>query len=209
MFSLFCPCRCKADLYRYMEQNMQLFLPQQGKCTIHFMQQILRDEKLVLDRQFIPNLVIPNWTELGVKTIWPQACKLDTFLRYMPDGWAGTDKIERKFFFGVLTSIAPMFIQTVINQARQMRYDHKLDRQMPTNQMQISEKWADMLLSQPFYSGKFISWYTSFICFFSWWKNKQIAVGSNRSNICQIKPTATTTIHHYHQYRRFCIIKWG
>jgi hypothetical protein len=50
---------------------MQLFLPQAGRCPLRFMQQILRDEKTVIPRQNVPQLFVPNWPELGVRTVWP------------------------------------------------------------------------------------------------------------------------------------------
>ena len=99
--------RCKADLFRYMRDNMQLFLPQQSRCPLRFLQQILRDEKLVINRQAVPQLFVPNWPELGVRTIWPQAARVRDFLKHLPDDWRSDHNTERKFFYGVLTSLAP------------------------------------------------------------------------------------------------------
>ena len=110
---------------------MQLFLPQQGRCPLRYMQQILRDEKLVINRQAVPQLFVPNWPELGVRTIWPQAARIKDFLRHLPDDWRPDHNTERKFFYGVLTSLAPQFVHRVVNEARQLRHAHRQARQQP------------------------------------------------------------------------------
>ena len=137
-----------------MVNVMQLFLPTQNRCPLRFLQQIIRDDKRVLQRQNIPRVFVSNWPELGVRMIWPQAVRIEGFLEHMPDGWDGVHKTERKFFYGVLTSLAPNFVQAVVNEARQLRYQHRLGREAPQRQMQISGNWAEMLLRQPFASGK-------------------------------------------------------
>lgn len=50
------------------------------------------------------------------------------FHRHIPDEWTATNKTERKFFYGVLTALAPNFVQQVVNQARQLRYAHRIQR---------------------------------------------------------------------------------
>ena len=78
----------------------------------------MKGEKLVFERQNVANLFVPTWQELGCKTVWSQAIMIKDFLKYVPDDWRSDHKVERKFFYGILTTLAPMFVQTVVNEAR-------------------------------------------------------------------------------------------
>jgi hypothetical protein len=97
---------------------MQVFLPTQNRCSLRFMQQVLREEKLMIQRQQVSTMFVPSWEECGVRTIWPQASRIREFHRYIPDEWSATEKTERKFFYGILTYLAPNFVQQVVNEAR-------------------------------------------------------------------------------------------
>ena len=59
---------------------------------MRFMQQILRDQKSVIMRHSVPNMHIPNWPEMGVRTVWAQAIRVEAFRRHMPDDWTATEK---------------------------------------------------------------------------------------------------------------------
>jgi len=53
------------------------------------------------------------WPELSIGRIWPEAVKLPRFLEHMPSDWQiqNVKKIERNFFFGVLISLAPEYVE--------------------------------------------------------------------------------------------------
>jgi len=59
------------------------------------------------------NLRLPLWPELSIFRVWPEAVKLPRFLEYMPTEWQlqNVKKIERNFFFGILISLAPEYVE--------------------------------------------------------------------------------------------------
>ena len=114
----------------------------------------MKDEKKVFERQNVACLFVPVWEEMGIKRVWPEAARITEFLMYFPDGWTATHKTERKFFYGILSTLAPNFVQAMVNEARQLRHNHRISRQMPVRQMNISSQWADLLLREPFVSCK-------------------------------------------------------
>ena len=71
------------------------------------MQQIINDDKSVIQKQNVPDMFIPNWPECGIKAVWSQAIRVDAFRRHLPDEWGPNDKTERRFFYGILCAIAP------------------------------------------------------------------------------------------------------
>ena len=48
--------------------------------------------------------------------MWPEAASLPRFLEYIPSDWnlQNVKKIERNFMFGVLISLAPDFVETLV-----------------------------------------------------------------------------------------------
>ena len=100
---------------------MQVFLPAENRCSLKFMQQILSDRKGFILRQNVPTMFVPNWPECGIKAIWPQAIRVEAFAKHMPDDWTATERTERRYFYGILTAIAPDFVIHMINEARTLR----------------------------------------------------------------------------------------
>ena len=74
----------------------------------------------------------------------------------MPDTWTATKKTERDFFFGVLCSIQPDFVEHLIIDCRQQREDVKAARPIPQRRhLNISAEWSTALLREPFTSCEF------------------------------------------------------
>ena len=134
---------------------MQMFLPKLNRCPLAFLQGILKEDKQVLERQQVATMFVPLWTELGIKTVWPQAMRITDMPKYMPSEWDASDRTERRFFYGVLCTLAPTFVQSIVNEARQLRHQHRLSMAVPQRQMMISARWAEALLREPFTSSKF------------------------------------------------------
>ena len=61
--------------------------------------------------------------ELSIARIMPEAMLLPTFNEYMPTEWTAnnTKKIDRDFFFTVLTSIAGEYVEQLVLDIRQQR----------------------------------------------------------------------------------------
>ena len=83
------------------------------------MQMILSNQKRHLTKGEVRLLHVPLWPELAVKRIWPQAMLLDGFANFMPPDWTGENtKTERGFFWGVLSTLAPEYVEALIKDCR-------------------------------------------------------------------------------------------
>ena len=78
------------------------------------MQQILSNQKRFLWQRQVKHLKVPLWPELSVQRIWQQAQHLENFGAHMPDEWNGNSKTERTFFWDVLCSLAPEYVEELI-----------------------------------------------------------------------------------------------
>ena len=64
---------------------------------------------------------IPLWPELSIAKIWLQAVKHPQFLRYLPDTWSATKKTERHFFWAILVTLQPDYVEQLITDCRRQR----------------------------------------------------------------------------------------
>ena len=62
---------------------------------------------------------MPLWPELAVHRIWIEARQLPGFLDHMPDEWTGNSKTERPFFWSVLITLAPDYVEQLIIDCRE------------------------------------------------------------------------------------------
>ena len=85
------------------------------------MQQILSNEKSFFWQRHVKHLRIPLWPELSVQRIWEQAVRLGNFRAYMPDEWNGNSKTERTFFWDILTTLAPEYVEELVKDCRRQR----------------------------------------------------------------------------------------
>ena len=63
------------------------------------------------------------WPELGIGRIWPQAQQLPRFTEYLPSEWGANSlkKIERNYFFGILITLAPEYVEQLVLDIRSQR----------------------------------------------------------------------------------------
>ena len=67
----------------------------------------------------VNQLKVPLVPELSMANIWPKAMQITDFFKYMPDDWAnGHHRTDRAFFFGVLATKAPGFVEQLILDSR-------------------------------------------------------------------------------------------
>ena len=82
----------------------------------------MKKEKAWFSQPQVKQLRVPCWPELSPKQVWHMAKSLPGFLSYMPDTWGPDSKLlERPFFYGVLITLAPVFVQELIKECREKR----------------------------------------------------------------------------------------
>jgi hypothetical protein len=98
----------------------------------------------------VRNLKVPCWPELATAKIWRQAIQFPGFRDYMPDNWCGDVRTERPFFYGVLTTLCPDFVTTLIKDCRTMRKAQRdsIKVERPLTGVKISKEWVGRLLEE-------------------------------------------------------------
>ena len=125
------------------------------RCTLNFLQQLMRGTKKHFLKRQVPTLSIPAWPEMGVKRVWKHAQKIAGFSTYLPDDWRPDKIMERKFFYGILSAMSSDFVKELVNEATALRQAHRLSKVHHAEEMPISQEWAAALLSQPFIPCKY------------------------------------------------------
>ena len=97
----------------------------------------------------MPALLPPLWPEFAVKDIYSRVQADQEFMKYMPKGSALDCKApERRFFWGVLSTLRPDYVDALIAEARDLRArSHKVQVPIQTLlNVGITGEWARRLL---------------------------------------------------------------
>ena len=86
-----------------------------------YIQQILNNEKKFYRLAEVRKHKVPLWPELAVHRIWLQAVQHPEFMRYIPDTWTAKKKTERAFFWEILSTLQPDYVEALIKDAREQR----------------------------------------------------------------------------------------
>ena len=74
---------------------------------------------------------MPILPELSVGRIWRDAIRIPGFLDFMPDEWEGGRRVDRKFFWMVLTTQHPEWVKHLIKGSREARNRHREEMKIP------------------------------------------------------------------------------
>jgi hypothetical protein len=102
----------------------------------------------------VKRINVPRYDEVSVKSLYPDAAKEQEIRQYLPEQEQGSLKLpERDFFFGILGTLKPEYMQKIIQEAEQARFKDQ-DQQRGSDKIMISERWLDDLTKLPFLSSK-------------------------------------------------------
>ena len=80
---------------------------------------ILSNQKRHFWKNQVKNLKVPLLPELAVNKIWPEAVQMPQFSDYVPSDWtANSKKTERSFFWSILISLAPEYVDQLVKDVR-------------------------------------------------------------------------------------------
>ena len=114
---------------------------------MHFLQQIVTGRKSYIMLVDIKPIKVPIRPELSVATVWPDAIRIPGVSDHVPDEWDGGHRVDRKFFWGILTSLHPEYVQHLIKGSREARNAHRALQAVPQQQLlEPNPLWVDTLL---------------------------------------------------------------
>ena len=102
-----------------------------------------------------------------MKKIWSIACQIPGFIDYVPTEWNKRPSIrERMYFWGVLSTIKPEFVEALIADCHGQRVKLKMARnEEPPREVEVHQDWVQLLLKHPQFPGRFHP--SNFLIFFS------------------------------------------
>ena len=122
--------------------------------TLGFLRDILKEDKLHLKSKEVIHLEIPYYGEISVKNLYADAMGDDVLRKYLPSSEQLSNKLpERKFFFGVLSTLRKQYMDDIIKEAHAKRYKLQ-DNDSKQEGIAISEAWMSELMKHPYYSSK-------------------------------------------------------
>lgn len=124
-----------------------------------FIQDLGMGKKIALKRgQLIWHNVPLGLPECSVGKLWNEAFQVPGFKDYLPDQWTAPSKVDRDYFFNILTYLAGNWINSFVREAKAIRHERMmLKKRKPPIVMNILPEWAEMLLTEEFTSCKFLS----------------------------------------------------
>ena len=141
----------KADFVQYFRHQLQLYVPPEKMLNRDFIKQLLTEEKKLLELREVRHVQVPRYDELSVKKFWPFMQPDAAFMQYMPDPTADGRLPEREYFWNVLNTAQPAYVQRLIQHANEQRMTAQEDGD-GANAIEISEEWWDKLTALPFVS---------------------------------------------------------
>ena len=92
-----------------------MFLPTQEGTKISFLKALLSEEKKAFKSNEIRMIEIPNYPEISVTNLYDDAMSDPDVALYLPSKLQLSNKLpERNFFFGVLGTLKPEYLNEVI-----------------------------------------------------------------------------------------------
>ena len=133
------------------------FLPDCKATTLLFLQQILAKKKNVFLQTQVNRVYVPKWAELSVAKMFDLFITLPNALTYIPDDYCGDNKTPRDYFMAIFSTVAPLFVTTIIKDCREQRalLKEKAKKKMPASQpLPFDRAFLNEMVTTPFVSSK-------------------------------------------------------
>ena len=86
-----------------------------------FLKQVLTEEKQLLKKSEVTYIHVPQYEELAVKHIWPQFVEDREMSQYFPDVFSPCKGPAREYFYNVLNTVHPEYLERLLNHANKER----------------------------------------------------------------------------------------
>ena len=118
-----------------------------------FLKEVFKDEKSLLRLDRVKRISVPLYDELSVVSMWPMLQAVAEFMKYFPSKLAKGRLPDRAYFFNILNTLQPEYIQALVKHANVQRNSAAADaRAIET--IEISDDWWEQLNAVPFISCK-------------------------------------------------------
>ena len=126
------------------------------QVTKDFLKQVVNEDKELLHTTEVKWVNVPQYDELSVKSLWPEVSKQKEVMRYMPDKQRKGQQISRAYFFNVLNTVMPAYVDKLLRHANNKRMDAGI-ADPKRDFIELSDAWYKKLMAFPFISRKFFA----------------------------------------------------
>ena len=102
----------------------------------------------------VVHIEVSRYDEVSVKGLWPSLSKDKKFMQFFPDDYAEGKGPSRDYFFGILNTLYPDYLEKIIAHADKQRYS-VTGEAMKKESINISDSWQEQLKSMPYLSCKY------------------------------------------------------
>ena len=111
----------------------------------------MKNEKRIFKICDINHIVVPRLDELSVQKM-TEMMRDDQELRsYLPDEYFKQKTADRTYFFNILNTLYPEYVQKLLFHAHKQRTGMEQEQQQEQT-IEMHEDWVDLLSQVPFYS---------------------------------------------------------
>ena len=112
---------------------------------------MLAGKKQLLKKKQVSHINVTRYDELSVKSLFPQFKGDKEFLQYFPDTYPKNKGPPREYFFDILNTVHPEYLEQVMQHADEERYAASGAKQKAQS-IKISQFWQEELSSMPYLS---------------------------------------------------------
>ena len=118
-----------------------------------FLKEVFAEDKELLELKEVRWINVPLFDELSVINIWPMTKEDKQCMKYFPQKLPKGRVPDREYFFNILNTLYPLYVQEIIRHANEQRNSVPNDAQVRET-IEVSDKWWDALNAVPFISCK-------------------------------------------------------
>ena len=128
-------------------------MPPASMITKDFLRQILNGEKKMIKNADIKTITVPKYDELSVINLLPKVKENVNVMIYFPDRLPKGKTISREYFFNVLNTSYPDYLQKMIDHANNQRMG-SANNGTEMDEIKVTDDMWNELNAMPFFSSK-------------------------------------------------------
>ena len=113
--------RSKADFIKFFKEGCQLYVPPEKFINKDFLKQVMAETKDLLPMARVRTVNVPLYDELSVTKFFPMFQGDEEVMRYLPDPTPDRRLPDRTYFFNVMNTLKPEYMQNIIEHANNLR----------------------------------------------------------------------------------------
>ena len=103
---------------KYFGESLQLYLPPEFMLHRDFLKQVLAGHKKLMPLKEVSRVVVPKFEELAVDKVFPQTSRDPGVMIYFPDALPKNRNVSREYFWNILHTVHPLYVQRLISHAQ-------------------------------------------------------------------------------------------